>query len=203
MHRTIGPGLRLTALGAGVVAAAALAISASAPVLADTADTGGTAILSVPRAVIVGLAKSNVIVLPGGPAGGSYATGADAYTLPVTGGTGEVSTFSGIVDLGGSLVAINAKAAKTVQITGLQLNFFTGAVTGILSGATRIALGYLGGSLSESSDPGPPATETLSADEVDLSAKAATALNTALKTTAFARGTDLGAFTTTFDVTVG
>ena len=35
-----------------------------------------------------------------------------------------------------------------------------------------------------------------------MSAKLASALNTALNTTAFVRGTNMGAFTATFDVTV-
>jgi hypothetical protein len=203
MHISIGRRTRLTALGAGLVSAAAIAVSAAGPAVADTADTGGSAALSVPRAAVVGLAKSTVIMLPGSPGSASYGSGAETFSMPVTGGTGEVSNFSGIVDLGGSLVVINSKAGRSVNITDIEVNLFTGALTGVLPGSTaHTALGYLNGDMSTSSDPGPPATETLSSTEVDMSAKLASALNTALKTTAFVRGTNLGAFTATFDVTI-
>jgi hypothetical protein len=153
---------------------------------------------------VVGLGKATVILLPGSPGSASYAGGAETFTMPVTGGTGEVSNFSGIVDLGGKLVVINTKAGHTVNITDLELNFFTGALTGVLPGGTaHVPLAYLTGDLSTSTDPGPPATETVSASEVDLSAKLASALNKALGTTAFVKGTSLGAFTATFDVTTG
>jgi hypothetical protein len=200
MHITFGRKSRLTALGAGLITAAAVAISASGPALADTADTGGTAAISTPRAIVVGLAKSTIIMLPGNPASSSYAKGADTVTLPVTGGNGEVGNLFGTVNFGGSLIIINAKAGKTVTITSLKLNFFNGALTGVLpGGTTQTALAYVGGNMSTSSDP---ATETFSCDELNLSAKAAKALNTDLNTTVFIRGTNIGAFTTTFDVTI-
>jgi hypothetical protein len=203
MHISIGRRTRLTAMGAGLVSAAAIAISAAGPAVADTADTGGSAALSVPRAVVVGLAKSTIIMLPGSPGSASYGAGTETFSMPVTGGTGEVSNFSGIVDLGGTLVVVNSKAGKTVNISDIELNLFTGALTGVLPGSTaHTALGYLTGDMSTSSDPGPPATETISCTEVDMSAKLASALNAALGTTAFVKGTNLGAFTATFDVTI-
>lgn len=193
---------RLTVLGASVVAAAAVAISASGPALANTTDTGGTAAISVPRAIVVGLAKSTIITLAGHPGSASYAKGVQTYTLPVTGGTGEVSNFTGIVDYGGRLIIINSSAGHTVTITNLELNFFTGALTGKLPGmTTQTALAYVGGDMSTSSDPGPPPTETFTADQLHLSGKAATALNADLHTTVFIRGADIGGITTTFDVT--
>jgi hypothetical protein len=203
MHITFGRKSRLTALGASLITAAAVAVSASGPALADTADTGGTATISVPRAIVVGLAKSTIITLAGSPVSSSYANGFNTYTLPVTGGNGEVGNLFGTVNFGGSLFFVNSKAGKTVKITGLKLNFFTGALTGILpGGTTQTALAFVGGNMSTSSDPGPPATETFSCDELHLSAKAAKALNTDLNTTVFIRGTNIGAFSTTFDVTV-
>jgi hypothetical protein len=203
MRITFGRKSRLGALGVGLLTAAAVAVSASGPALADTTDTGGTAALSVPTAVVVGLANANIVMLPGNPASSSFANGADTVTMPVTGGNGEVSNFYGNVNFGGSLVLINAKAGKTVTISSLKLNFFTGAITGVFSGSTtHTALGYFNGNMSTSSDPGPPATETFSADEVHLSLKAAKALNAGLATTVFKRGINIGAFTTTFDVTI-
>lgn len=130
-------------------------------------------------------------------------SGLDAYTVPVTGGNGEVSIFTGTVDFGGSLVLINGATGKTVTVTNLRLNLFTAALTGTFPGGTRqTALAYLNGDISSGSSAGPPATETLSADQLDLSWKAATALNAGLSTTVFKRGTNIGNFTTTFDVTI-
>ena len=203
MHVTFGRRSRLTALGAGLIAAAALAVSSAGPALADTVDTGGSASLAIPDTFLVGLAKSAIIVLPESPVTSSDATGADTYTLPVTGGNGEVSNFYGTLDLGGSINVVDAATGKSVAITGLELNFFTGALTGTFPGAAKhTTLAYLNGDMSESSSAGPPATETFSCDELDLSLKAATALNTGLGTKAFKKGTSIGAFTTTFDVTI-
>src|SRR6266851_3901754 len=192
MHITFGRKSRLTALGAGLITAAAVAFSAAGPALADTADTGGTGALQRPTAVVVGLAHANIVMLPGNPASSSFdaTTGADTVTMPVTGGNGEVGNFFG-------------KTGKTMIITGIQLNFFTGAISGVLPGGTRhTALAFVNGNMSTSSDPGPPATETFTTDEVDLSAGAAKALNTGLATTVFKGGITIGGFTTTFDVTV-
>ena len=203
MHITLGRRSRLTALGAGLITAAALAVSSAGPALADTTDTGGSASLAIPDTFLVGLAKSSIIVLPESPVTSSDAAGADTFTLPVTGGNGEVSNFYGTLELGGSINVVDAATGKSVAITGIELNFFTGALTGIFpGGAHHTTLAYLNGNMSESSNPGPPATETFSCDELDLSLKAATALNTGLGTKAFKKGTSVGAFTTTFDVTI-
>jgi hypothetical protein len=203
MRITFGRKSRLATLGAGLLTAAVVAVSGSGPALADTTDTGGTASLSVPVAVVAGLANASIVMLPGNPASSSFASGANTVTMLVTGGNGEVTNFYGNVNFGGSLVFINAKAGKTLTISDLKLNFFTGAITGVFSGGTtRTALGYFSGSMSTSTDPGPPISETFSADEVDLSGKAAKALNTGLATTIFKRGIIIGAFTTTFAVTV-
>jgi hypothetical protein len=205
MHISFGRRARLTALAAGLIAAAAIAVSASGPAFADTADTGGSATLAVPVAVVAGLAHANIVMLPGTPATSSFdpVAGTDTFTNPVTGGNAEVSNFYGVLQMGGSLVLLNGSNGKSVNITGLQLNFFNATLQGVLPGNTKVTtLGYVRGVMSTSSNPGPPATETFITDEIDLSLKAATALNTDLATKAFRRGTNLGSFTTTFDVTV-
>ena len=204
MHISFGRKSRLVTLGAGIAAAAAIALSASGPALADTADTGGTATLSVPKATVDAWARTNVLLLAGAPATSSFAAGQSSYTLNVTGGNGEVSNFTGILQLGGGkLVFLNDKTGRTVVVTGVQLNFFNGSIQGIMPGSTKeMALAFLSGDMSTSSNPGPPATETFSCDQVVLGATAAKALDTALNTTGFSRGMSLGGLTTTFDVTI-
>lgn len=136
-------------------------------------------------------------------AASSFASGADSYTFSVTGGNGEVSTYYGTIDLGGTLVVINAKTGKTVTVANLELNYFTGAITGHINGSTTsTTIANLGGDLSQSTSAGPPAFETFTADQLLVAAKGARALNTAPSTTAFARGSSLGTFTTTYDVTI-
>jgi hypothetical protein len=206
MHITFGRRARLAVLGAGLITAAAAALSSSAAAFADTADTGGSATVTIPRSVIVGLAKHGVIALAGAPASASYTAGTsnfsstDAYTFTVTGGTGEISNFSGIVDLGGAITLINAAHSQTVTISGLRLNFFTGALTGqIGTSTTQTTLAWIGGSLASSTGTG---TETFSASQLAIATKGATALNAALGVRAFTHGTSLGAFATTYDVTI-
>lgn len=204
MHITFGRKSRLFTLGAGLAAAAAFALSTAGPALADTADTGGTGTISVSSSVLNKWATSGIMLLAGAPATSSFANGANSYTLNVTGGTGEVSNFTGIVQFGGgTLVFVNAATGTSVTVTGVQLNYFTGRIQGVLPGSTAEApLAYLNGTMSSSVNAGPPETETFSCDAIDLSTKAATALNAALGTHAFTHGTDLGGFTTTYDVTV-
>jgi hypothetical protein len=205
MHIAFGRRPRLIALGAGLFTAAAFALSASGPALADTTDTGGSGTLSVPVAVVAGLAHANIVALPGTPATSSFdpTSGTDSFTMPVTGGTGEVSNFTGKVDFGGTMVFINGANGKSMTITGIQLNFFNAALIGILPGGTKhTVLAYVRGNKSTSTSAGPPATETFTTDELDLSSKAAGALNQGLGTKAFRQGTDIGGFTTTFDVTI-
>ena len=202
MRVTFGRRSRLITLGAGLITAAAVAVSASGPALADTTDTGGSGTLSVPVAVVAGLAHANIVVLPGTPATSSFdpVAGTDSITMPVTGGNGEVSNFFGAVQYGGSMVFIDGATGKTVVITGIQLNYFTGALTGVFAGATKhTPLAYVRGTMSSSTGVG---TETFTTDELDLSAKAAGALNTGLGTKVFIKGTDIGGFTTTYDVTI-
>lgn len=206
MHIAFGRRARLTALGAGLITATAVALSSAAPALATTADTGGTATISIPRADLVLLAKAGIILLPGSPATASYTAGTgkfnsiDANTFTVTGGNGEVSNFTGVVSLGGTLVIINAAHSQIVTISNLEFNFFNGTLKGHINGATHgTPLAYVGGSLSTSTGTG---TETFSASELISSAAGAKALNTALGTTAFVKGINLGSFTTTFDVTI-
>lgn len=209
MHIAIGRRSRMTALGAGLITAAAVAISSSAPALADTADTGGTATITIPRNFLVGLAKSGVMVLPGAGATSAYTAGTgnwnskDAYTFPVTGGTGEVSNFSGVVSIGGSFVLINAQHGQTVTVTGLELNFYTDSILGFIGSATtRTVIAYVAGDFGSDTSAGPPATESFTASQLTFSGKAAKAINTALASTVFTKGASLGSFATTFDVTI-
>lgn len=205
MQINIGRRMRLGVLGAGLIAAAAVAISSSAPAFADTTDTGGSATITIPRADLVALGKLGVMVLAGAPGSASYVQGPSNFssfenvTTPVTGGTGEVSNFSGIVDLGGSLVLVNTSHSQTVTITGLQLNFFTGALQGIINGAPHhTTIAWVSGTLSSSTGTG---TETFSCTQLITAAKGVSAINAALGTKVLIKGIDLGAFTTTYDVT--
>ena len=103
MRRTFGRVSRLAALGAGVATAAAIALSASGPALADTTDTGGTATITFSLQYLEHLAKAGILVLPGAPASGSYATGFYNASLTVTGGNAEVNNFFGALKIGGNV----------------------------------------------------------------------------------------------------
>lgn len=205
MQITFGRRTRLGILGAGLITATAVALSSSAVAFADTTDTGGSATVTIPRADLVALGKLGVMILPGAPATGSYVQGPSNFksfeniTTPVTGGTGEVSNFSGIVQMGGSLVLVNTAHSQTVTITGLQLNFFTGALQGIINGAPHhTTIAWVSGTLSSSSGGG---SETFSCTQLITAGTGVSAINAALGAKVLIKGIDLGAFTTTYTVT--
>ena len=204
MHITFGRRSRLTALGAGLITAAALAVSSAGPALADTADTGGSASLAIPDTFLVGLAKSAIIVLPESPVTSSDATGADTYTLP---GHRRQRRGQQLLRHPRPRRQHQGRRRRDPQVRRHHRHraellhrrphrHLPGRRPSTPPWPTSTA------TCPQSSSAGPPATETFSCDELDLSAKAATALNTGLGTKAFKRGTSVGAFTTTFDVTI-
>jgi len=194
---------RLAALGAGVATAIAVATTAAGPALADTADTGGTATITMGGAYATSLAKAGIVVFASGTATSSWNNGAVSYNLSVTNGTGEVSNFFGFVNFGGKLRVVNGQNGKAVVLAGLSLSFDTGIVSAKPVGATsRVSLADIGGSLSTSTSAGPPPTETFSCDALTLDSAGASYLDSKLGTKAFKAGAVLGGFTTTFTVTI-
>jgi hypothetical protein len=204
----------LAALGAGLATAAAFSLSSAGTALADATDGTGTAVINVNLKVITGLAKWGIVIVPETPAWNSDNAGVDGYNTTVTGGDGSDTNFSGMVDLGGALTVIDGQTGKSVELTDLELNYFTGTITAVPAGTTKaIAIADLGGNTSVNNGTG---TETFSASILTIDSHGATYLNKALgshyvgarshKTYgAFTAGATLAgknAFTATYAVTI-
>jgi len=185
--------------GAGV---AALVIGSAGVASADTVVTGGTTTISVPAATAAAAVRAGIVATLTDPATATYnqQTSAIDAAFPVTGGTADVKTFTGTLEHGGSVVFANYNKNKKVTITNLTLDFVTNQISGVLSGSTTpVTLFDLGGQGSSSVSG---QTQTYSASEFDVDPGGATALDTALKTSYFTAGQNLGSFTTTFTQTV-
>jgi len=192
--------LASTAIGAAGVAA--LVIGSAGAASADTVVTGGTTTISVPAATAAAAVKAGIVATVTDPATATYnqQTSAIDASFPVTGGTADVATFTGTLEQGGSVVFANYSKKKKVTITDLTLDFTTNQISGVLSGTSApVTLFDLGGQGSFSING---QTQTYSATEVDVDPAGATALDSALKTSYFTAGQNLGSFTTTFTQTV-
>lgn len=201
MHMTMGRRARLAALCGGIAAASALALATAGTALADTADTSGTATISVPVKFFGALAKGGVIIVPQNPATESGAGHAVGLSFTVTGGNGEVKNLYGSVDLGGSLLVIDARTGKSARISALRISLDDGAILGKV-GTKTVVVANIGGNLSTASSPDPVPNETFSASALALGPSCARYLNGKLRTTSFKGGASLGALTANFDVTI-
>jgi hypothetical protein len=204
MLRTFGRRTRLAAFGtglAGVATAAVLVLSGSAPALADTQDTGGTATIAFSTGYLEHLTKGGILVLADAPASASWSAGFNNVTFTVTGGNGEVNNFFGAVKIGGGkLRLVNAANGKHVTLAGLSFSFDHGYLTAKPVGSTtRIIVADIGGDLSEGETGTPPnVNETFACDQFLVDASGAAFLNKALGTKAFKAGDDIGGFSTAF-----
>jgi hypothetical protein len=183
MGITLGRRARLGGLAAAVATVAALAVTGATagPALADATDGTGTATITFSTSFLAHLAKYGIIAIPEYPAASSDTGGADAYTYPVTGGTGTDTNYTGIVNLGGALTLLDATTGKTIELTSLALDYFNGDVTGVPTGSTTpINLFTLAGDFSTNNvagTPPAPSTETFSASQLDVASWGAAYLN--------------------------
>ena len=214
MSVTIGRWTRLAALGAGLATAAAIALASAGPALADPVDGTGTATITFNTHFLANLAKWGIIVIPENPASSSDTSGYDAFTLPVTGGNGSDTNYSGDVDLAGALTFIDAATGQTVQFTSLELDYYDGVITGVPAGTTQtIWIADIAGNLWTNNGTG---SETFGASQLAIDPQGASYLNTTLRSTsvgkhngktytAFTAGTDTAgkhAFVITYAVTI-
>jgi hypothetical protein len=173
----------------GLAAAAAVAAPAA---LAQT-DTGGTVTVTVPYSYIVQLAKAGVVEVPLPPASLSSSTSNQTVTatFPVTGGDGDVSVFNGSLDLGGTLDLVSIKG-HLVTLSNLQFNLSSGTISATPGGSsTPVTLYDIAGSVTI----GPGATsQTYSSTALDVDPAGASYLDSALGTSAFTAGQDVGTF---------
>jgi hypothetical protein len=182
---------------AAAVTGIALAAGSAAPALAGTADTGGTATITIAARELASLAKAGIVVLPGGTGTATDVRGNERLTFQVAGGNASYLNTSGTLDLAGTLVLLDGATRRSVTVTRLSFSYDTGDIAGVV-GRRSLALGSLGGVETGSENAGPPVTESFSASADYLTGAAVRYLDKALRTRGFANGADLGSFATTY-----
>jgi len=196
MRRSWARLLAVPAVAIGITAGAAVA----APAAFAQTDSAGTVAVTLPFSYIAQLAKAGVVVVPVPLSELSVNKSNQTVTITftVTGGDGDVGTFSGQVDLSGKLNVTATKHHKVTRVTlrKLNLNLVTGDIDGTLAcSKTSVALLDLAGNIAFSDTPNPAGTayaETYSASDLTVDPAGAAALDSALHTTAFVANGDTG-----------
>jgi hypothetical protein len=186
--------------GLGAATAVVLMLGAGAgPAMAGTADTGGTAAITLWGPVVSGLAKAGIAVLPGPSGTATDIGGRERVTLPVVGGNADYVTATGQLDLGSSLVFIDGATGKTATLRQLRFSYGSAKINGVPAGHARISLVAAGGALSATTNPGPPVSQSFRASALLLTPAGASYLDKELHTKYFRAGRDIGEFAATYD----
>jgi hypothetical protein len=185
------------------VPAVAIGITAGAAIVAPAAfaqtDSAGTVTVTVPLSYVAQLAKAGVIVVPVplSELSVNSANQTATITFTVTGGDGDVGTFSGQVDLSGKLhyTAVSGHRVNTVPVRGLDLNLVNADIEGTPAGrSTPVALLDLNGSIAFNVTENADNTyaESISASDLTVDPDGAAYLDRALHTKAFVANQDTG-----------
>ncbi len=196
MRKKVARAAGLIGLAAGLLA---LAGGASGRAFASTTDTGGTVTIAIRHYTLAGLARAGIVVLPGDSGTASYASGHEVLSYPVTGGDASFIGTAGTLDLAGSVQFTDGATGRSVTLTDLTFSYGTGYISGA-AGTARVVLGQIGGAENGQASAGPPATQTFSASAVFTTLGGASYLDTALHTSYFKAGQDLGGFAAAYDV---
>jgi hypothetical protein len=185
---------RAVALPAAALGAVALVgMGAGA---AHAAVAGGSVTLTINGSFIEQLAKAGVIVVPQNEASVTFTPGTDtvAITYTATGGTASLVSFSGVVDYSGSLLGFSCHG-KTVTLSSLLFDLTDTVFDGATPTSGETPLLDLAGSQNNNIDG---ATQTYDSSELTIDSAGAQLLDSALGTSAFVAGTDVGGFAATW-----
>jgi hypothetical protein len=157
---------------------------------------GGTTTVTTAPGIAVTLIKNGIV--PVGVAPGTeqlalvHGSPAAKFAFPVTGGKVSLSPLGGTIDHRGGILFADVKTGKHVEVSDFVIDLTHGDLTGIVNGnpSARVALFTL--SLAHAKLSAGRHCLTATNITVDLTAGAAAALNSALGTTLFTGGLDLG-----------
>jgi hypothetical protein len=199
VRRSLVRFLAIPVAAAGLTSTAVLAAS---PAFADVTDTGGSAAITEPFSYIAHLAKAGVVEVPLPPAKISVDKTAQTVTttFPGAGGNADATTFSGALNLGGTVKILSIRG-KIVTLTNLQLSLDSSAIVATPKGSTTpVTLLDLSGGVTVTVTPNPDGTNTEAVAATDLTVDPAGAayLDTALHATAFQAGDDVGSLSATW-----
>jgi hypothetical protein len=158
--------------------------------------TGGDTTVTTAPGVASALLSKGIVPLATSPGSQSVLSqgGGPAvrFTFPVTGGRVTLNPLGGQIDHCGGILFLNAANGKEIQVSRFIIDLTHADLTGIVNGnpAARVPLFNL--SLSHAKLAAGKHTVTASGIGLTLTATAAQALNTALGTTLFSAGLNLG-----------
>lgn len=189
---------RMTSVLSTVVAAglAAAAVATAAPAQAATVASGTTT-FTVPLSFVAAAARSSIVATPDNPATASYDSTAKTFALafPVTGGNASFATLTGSLTHSGALKVRDTCTHQVVTLTGLTYTVRTGRISALEpDGATSVTLFDIGGTVQVTLGNSPSYTAT----SLTVDPAGASYLDTALGTTFFTAGQQVGSFGTTF-----
>ncbi|MFC1433129.1 hypothetical protein ACEZDB_21025 [Streptacidiphilus sp. N1-3] len=180
-----------------VAAAAALALGISAPAFADGTPASGSAVISEGNTFFAQAAQAGIVAVPLPSATVSYSgsTGLSG-TFPVTGGTASLTLAFGSIQLGGSLLLVDARTLKSVTFDQLALDVDTFQITGVPQGSTTaVPLLDPAGDLEIDVNG---TVQTLTASDLDVDPAGAAYLDSRLRTSFFTGGQSVGSLTVAF-----
>ena len=138
------------------------------------------------------------VVLPPGKMSINLSNLTATITLPLTGGSVDLTTFNGQVSAGGSIVFTKLFPLRIVRLTSIQVDIVNGIVTqsALTSAGTRISLFQL--SLNGASFGGDATHLTISNLATTITADGAQYLDSALHSHVFTAGMLFGTASSTF-----
>jgi hypothetical protein len=196
MRRSWARLLAVPAVAIGITAG----VTVAAPAAFAQTDSAGTVAVTLPFSYIVQLAKAGVVVVPVPLSELSVNKSNQTVTITftVTGGDGDIGTFSGQVNLSGKLKAkaVSGHAVHTVTLRDLDLNLVNADIEGTpVCSKTSVALLDLAGNIAFSNTPNSAGTayaQTYSASDLTVDPAGAAYLDSALHTSAFVANADTG-----------
>jgi len=191
--------MRISAKRAIALPVAVLSAVALSGVVAGSANAdvvSGSLTLTVNASFLAQLAEHGIGFVPSGYTSLSYSNGAADVTYALGAGDADVSNYAGTAPITGGIFGFDIKSRKTVDLNGLLFDLsnlqFDGETS--TSGGEVPLLditGSLYGGVSGT-------TEEFGGSELVLDAAGAAYLNSALDTSAFVTGTDIGSFGATW-----
>ncbi|MFC1417103.1 hypothetical protein [Streptacidiphilus cavernicola] len=180
-----------------VAAAAALALGFSVPAFADGTPASGSAVISESNSFVTQSALAGIVSVPLPSATASYSSSTGlSGTFPVTGGNASLTLAFGSIQLGGSLLLVDARTLKSVTFSRLALDIDTFQITGVPQGSsTAVPLLDPAGDITIDVNG---AVQTLAASDLDVDPAGATYLDAQLHTSFFTPGQSVGSLTVNF-----
>ena len=189
-----GMGLLLTPL-LGTTAASASTNTSAGP-HSSVWLKGGTTTVTTGPGIALTLIENGIV--PVGVAPGTeqlkLVNGAAAaqFAFPVTGGKVSLHPLGGLIDHRGGILFADYKTGKHVEVSNFVIDLSHGDLTGIVNGNPKARVALFTLSLAHAKLSAGRHSLKATGITVDLTAGAAAALNSALGTTLFSGGLDLG-----------